>query len=170
MLLVLLGLIGILRTEQTTEGFLFFIGLGSLVLGIMILQGTLTLRAKSSRFWIANLVLTVLALGVNFVWFADIHSVRETFRGGFAYWAVLLTGLMSYASMILTWLGQKEAEQAKNAPAQEENKTGTADELLPEDAAVFTPVIQMSPSAPAAESGSYTDALNSINSDDSEDA
>ena len=174
-LLVLLGIIGMLRTQQTTDAFLFFMGLGTLILGIMLLQNTLTLRAANAdrRFWIACLVLTVISLGLNFFWLSNISSARDAFQGRFVYISVLLTSLMSIAGLVLTEL----AKRVKTAPASApKGKKGSDAPVDPE--AAFTPVPSDAPDYtldedkpdssevfPAA-SGNYFDSLNAINSDE----
>ena len=122
-LLLVMGCIGLLRTEAMVADFQGYLGFAALLSGVLMLQGTVQLRVLGNRLWIPDLVLTALCLTGSALVLADARPVLEAIQG-FAYWVLLITGALSLVSLLFSSIGvfgeKKRVEKAEKAQAEQE--------------------------------------------------
>ena len=126
-LLLILGACGLFRAEDMAERLEYYIGLASLVLAVVILQGTVQLWAMKSKVWGLDLLLTILSLTGSILVLAGVKPVLEAVPS-LPYWTLFLVGVFSLVSLLCVWVGfkvidrrvaKKQAEyEAKQAAQQ----------------------------------------------------
>ena len=122
-LLVLMGLIGLIRINDVTANFEFFTGLVSLILGVLVLQGTVQMKVLDYPIWILNLVISLASIAGAFCVLSGITIITGKIAG-FSSWVLLICGCACLFSM-LTWIcillaGRREKKmEAEKAAAAE---------------------------------------------------
>ena len=134
-LLLLLGICGLLRAQELTGHFDVFLTMLALVLGVLILQGTVQIFLLKNRLWILNLILTVVSIGGAVLGLADIRIVTQRIVG-FSYWVLMIVGAASLISLMLTvivvWYDRRKTQRQKTRAQEnsaEQEKQGV-DTLL----------------------------------------
>jgi len=105
-MLLILGICGLIRVEELAEGFEFYMGLIALILGVIVLQGTVQMRVLQNKLWYIDLVLTALTLIGAVIVLANVKPVLNAVKG-FTYWVLLIAGIASLVSLLLTTIGVK---------------------------------------------------------------
>ena len=103
---ILLGCIGLIRTENIIQGITGYMGMISMVLGIVILQGMVQLRVLRNPLWIAELILAVVSLTGSLFVLLDVTVVSNVIDG-FSFWVFMIVGGLSLISLLLVWIGIK---------------------------------------------------------------
>ena len=123
-LLVLMGLIGLIRINDVTANFEFFTGLVSLILGVLVLQGTVQMKVLDYPIWILNLVISLGSIASAFCVLSGITIITGKIAG-FSSWVLLICGCACLFSMLVTWIcillaGRREKKmEAEKAAAAE---------------------------------------------------
>jgi flagellar biosynthesis GTPase FlhF len=123
-LLVLMGLIGLIRINDVTANFEFFTGLVSLILGVLVLQGTVQMKVLDYPIWILNLVISLASIAGAFCVLSGITIITGKIAG-FSSWVLLICGCACLFSMLVTWIcillaGRREKKmEAEKAAAAE---------------------------------------------------
>ncbi len=109
-LLLVLGCCGIVRVQELADRFEIYAGLCALVLSAFILQGAVQMKIMKRGSWIAELVLTVLALvGSTFI-LAGVKLIDRI--KGFSAWVLVIAGIFSLISLLIVALGLHNAKRA----------------------------------------------------------
>ena len=123
-LLVLMGLIGLIRINDVTANFEFFTGLVSLILGVLVLQGTVQMKVLDYPVWILNLVISLASIAGAFCVLSGITVITGKIAG-FSSWILLICGCACLFSMLVTWIcillaarREKKMEAEKAAAAE----------------------------------------------------
>lgn len=138
-LLVLLGIIGLMRSAELSSHFDLYAGLFSLVLGILTLQGTVQVKVLNYAIWMINLVLTIACLAGAFCVLSGITTVTGLIAG-FPNWLLLISGASCLFSLLTTWIcillaGRREKKLLKEAEAMKEEEARKAEQERAEAAA-----------------------------------
>jgi len=131
-MLILSGIIGLVRINDLTANFELYGGALSLILSVLVLQGTVQMRVLDYAVWVLNLVVTLGCVAGAFCVLAGFTAVTGLVQG-FASWVLLICGCASIVSLLVTWLcillagrrdkklqKEKEEEAAAQAAAQAE--------------------------------------------------
>ena len=125
--LLILGICGLLRVNDLARDFETYLGLVVLILGVVILQGTVQLRVLNNVMWIVELILTVVTLFGAIVILANIKAVMNAIDG-FTYWVLIVAGAASVVSLIISSLGvHRNKKKESKAQAAAENGAGEAE-------------------------------------------
>ncbi len=123
-LLVLMGLIGLIRINEVTANFEIYTGLVSLILGVLVLQGTVQMKVLDYPVWILNLVISLASIAGAFCVLSDITVITGKIAG-FSNWILLICGCACLFSMLVTWIcillaarREKKMEAEKAAAAE----------------------------------------------------
>ena len=121
-MLILAGIIGLIRIGDLTANFEMFAAAFSLVLGVLILQGTVQIKVLDYAAWILTLILTIACLAGAFCVLAGVKPVTNLIAG-FSSWLLLICGGSCLFSMIVTWIcillaGRREKKLAKEKEEQ----------------------------------------------------
>ena len=121
-MLILAGIIGLIRIGDLTANFEMFAAAFSLVLGVLILQGTVQIKVLDYAAWILTLILTIACLAGAFCVLAGVKPVTNLVAG-FSSWLLLICGGSCLFSMIVTWIcillaGRREKKLAKEKEEQ----------------------------------------------------
>lgn len=121
-MLILAGIIGLIRIGDLTANFEMFAAAFSLVLGVLILQGTVQIKVLDYAAWILTLILTIACLAGSFCVLAGVKPVTNLVAG-FSSWLLLICGGSCLFSMIVTWIcillaGRREKKLAKEKEEQ----------------------------------------------------
>lgn len=124
-LLVMFGCIGFLRIDSLTSSFGIYMGMLSLILAVLTLQGTVQMKVLDYAVWILNLILTIVCLAGSFCVLAEIKAITDLVNG-FSGWVLLINGICCLFSLIVTWIcimlaGRREKKALKEEqekPAQ----------------------------------------------------
>ena len=111
--LIILGSIGLVRASELENRLTFSIGIVSLVLCINMLQSFVQLYIVKNKLWIVELVLTVISLLASVVILVDAMFILDNIVN-FPYWVLLCTGAFSLISLLILWLGLKNASKSDN--------------------------------------------------------
>ena len=123
-LLVLMGLIGLIRINDVTANFEIYTGLVSLILGVLVLQGTVQMKVLDYPVWILNLVISIASIAGAFCVLSKITAITGIVAG-FSSWILLICGCACLFSMLVTWIcillaGRREKKmEAEKAAAAE---------------------------------------------------
>ena len=90
-MLILAGIIGLIRIGDLTANFEMFAAAFSLVLGVLILQGTVQIKVLDYAAWILTLILTIACLAGAFCVLAGVKPVTNLVAG-FSSWLLLICG------------------------------------------------------------------------------
>ena len=102
-LLVLMGLIGLIRINEVTANFEIYTGLVSLILGVLVLQGTVQMKVLDYPVWILNLVISLASIAGAFCVLSGITVITGKIAG-FSSWILLICGCACLFSMLVTWI------------------------------------------------------------------
>lgn len=102
-LLVMFGCIGFLRIDSLTSNFGIYMGMLSLILAVLTLQGTVQMKVLDYAVWILNLILTIVCLAGSFCVLAEIKAITDLVNG-FSGWVLLINGICCLFSLIVTWI------------------------------------------------------------------
>ena len=121
-MLILAGIIGLIRIGDLTANFEMFAAAFSLVLGVLILQGTVQIKVLDYAAWILTLVLTIACLAGAFCVLAGVTPITNLVAG-FSSWLLLICGGSCLFSMVVTWIcillaGRREKKLAKEKEEQ----------------------------------------------------
>ena len=123
-LLILMGLIGLIRINDVTTNFEIYTGLVSLILGVLVLQGTVQMKVLDYPIWILNLVISLASIAGAFCVLSGVTVITEKIAG-FSSWILLICGCACLFSMLVTWIcimlaGRREKKlEAEKAAAAE---------------------------------------------------
>lgn len=123
-LLVLMGLIGLIRINDVTANFEVYTGLVSLILGVLVLQGTVQMKVLDYPVWVLSLVISIASIAGAFCVLSKITIITEKIAG-FSSWILLICGCACLFSMLVTWIcimlaGRREKKmEAEKAAAAE---------------------------------------------------
>ena len=123
-LLVLMGLIGLIRINEVTANFEIYTGLVSLILGVLVLQGTVQMKVLDYPVWILNLVISLARIAGAFCVLSGI-TVTTGQIAGFSSWILLICGRACRFRLLGTWIcillaarREKKMEAEKAAAAE----------------------------------------------------
>ena len=102
-LLILVGVIGLIRIKDLTSHFEIYTGLMSLILGVLVLQGTVQMKVLDYPVWILNLIISIACLGGAFCVLSGITLITERI-GEFSSWVLLVCGAACLFSLFVTWI------------------------------------------------------------------
>ena len=128
-MLVLMGIIGLIRLDNLTANFIIYTGMLSLVLGVLVLQGTVQIKVLDYPVWILGLILTIICLAGAICVLLELTAVTNLVQG-FSNWVLLFCGSCCLFSMLLTWIcillagrrEKKEAEAKESEGAKEQQE------------------------------------------------
>ena len=127
-MLVLMGIIGLIRLENLTANFIIYTGMLSLVLGVLVLQGTVQIKVLDYPIWILGLILTIVCIAGAICVLLELTVVTNLVEG-FSNWILLFCGSCCLFSMLMTWIcillagrREKKAEAAKEAETAKEQQ------------------------------------------------
>jgi len=146
--LLVLGIVGLIKADALAAGLTVCIGLVTLILAVVILQGFVQLRVVGHHLCVVELILTLLSLVGSVLVLLGVKPVFKAIEG-FPYWVLTLVGIFSLLSILFVWAGLKYSNRRideEPEPAYE-----------PEPAPVFTPEEPPVSSAPPAEEPVFTD-------------
>ena len=120
-MLVLMGIIGLIRLDDLTANFVIYTGMLSLVLGVLVLQGTVQIKVLDYPVWILDLILTIGCLAGAICVLLELTAVTNLVQG-FSNWVLLVCGSCCLFSMLMTWIcillaarREKKAEEASES-------------------------------------------------------
>lgn len=122
-MLVLMGIIGLIRLDNLTTNFIIYTGMLSLVLGVLVLQGTVQIKVLDYPVWILGLILTIICLAGAICVLLELTAVTNLVEG-FSNWVLLFCGSCCLFSMLLTWIcillaGRREKKEAEAKESEE---------------------------------------------------
>ena len=133
-LLILMGLIGLIRINDITANFEIYTGVLSLILGVLVLQGTVQMRVLDYPVWVLTLVISLACLIGSFCVLSGVTAVTDRIQN-FSSWVLLICGAACLFSMLVTWIcivlagkREKKREAEKEAAAQREAEERAAAE------------------------------------------
>ena len=119
-----MGLIGLIRINEVTANFEIYTGLVSLILGVLVLQGTVQMKVLDYPVWILNLVISLASIAGAFCVLSGITVITGKIAG-FSNWILLICGCACLFSMLVTWIcillaarREKKMEAEKAAAAE----------------------------------------------------
>lgn len=127
-LLILIGIIGLIRINDLTSNFEIYTGVLSLILGVLILQGTVQMKVLDYPVWVLTLVISLICLIGAFCVLTGVTAVTGRIAD-FSSWVLLICGATCLFSMLATWIcillagkREKKREAEKEAAAQREEE------------------------------------------------
>ena len=131
-LLVLMGIIGLIRFFNDTATTEIYTGMLSLVLGVLVLQGTVQIKVLDYPVWILDLILTIVCLAGAICVLLEFTAVTNLVEG-FSSWVLLVCGSCCLFSMLMTWIcillaarREEKAEEAQDSEGERTCRTGSA--------------------------------------------
>ena len=124
--LILLGCSGLIRADKVIGGITGYMGMISMVLGIVILQGMVQLKALKNPVWVVELVLAIVSLVSSFLTLLDIDAINNTIEN-FGCLVLMIVGILSLMSLFLVWIGLKRYNK-KNEKAEDVTRQEITDE------------------------------------------
>ena len=118
-MLLLLGCCALLRVGELAEDFEIYMGITSLFLAVLILQGTVQMRVLQNKLWMVNMALTVISIVSSVLVLADVRAVTGSVSG-FTWWVLLLVGAACLLSLLLTTLGVRHERRKAEKQVQSE--------------------------------------------------
>ncbi|MBQ8053767.1 MAG: hypothetical protein IJ198_08215 [Lachnospiraceae bacterium] len=155
-MLVLMGIIGLIRIPDLTANFEIYTGLLSMILGVLVLQGTVQIKVLDYPVWILNLILTFICIAGAICVLLEARFITDRLQG-FSNWTLLACGACCLFSMLMTWIciilagrRDKKAAESKDSDAEQKPVSGvTAEPTVQPSPAVVTPSEPAAPTAPA---------------------
>jgi len=122
-MLVLMGIIGLIRIPDLTAHFDIYTGMLSMILGVLILQGTVQIKVLDYPVWVLNLILTIGCIAGAICVLLEAKMITDRVVG-FANWTLLICGACCLFSMLVTWIcimlaARRDKKAAEAAQAQE---------------------------------------------------
>lgn len=105
-LIVILGGCALARAGQLTAQIAAFVGLLVLSVAVVMLQQAMQLHIMRKKVWIVVLVISLVTLLSSVLLLFDIHSVTGKING-FAYWVLLVAGVLTLLCMLISGIGVK---------------------------------------------------------------
>lgn len=127
-LIVILGGCALTRAEQLTAQIAVFVGLLVLAVAVVMLQQALQLHIMRKKAWIAVLVISLFTLLSSVLLLFDLRSVTGNVDG-FAYWALLVAGVLTLLCMLISDIGVRiflHQERDEYAQMQKEQQLAFA--------------------------------------------
>ena len=119
-LLILVGFIGLIRIKDVTGNFEIYTGMMSLILGVLVLQGTVQMKILDYPVWILNLVISLICIVGAVAVLTGFNLVTDKVAG-FPSWVLLIAGIASLFSMFVTFICIKlAARREKKIQAEQE--------------------------------------------------
>ena len=119
-LLILVGFIGLIRIKDVTGNFEIYTGMMSLILGVLVLQGTVQMKILDYPVWILNLVISLICIA-GAVAVLTVFNLVTYKVAGFPSWVLLIAGIASLFSMFVTFICIKlAARREKKIQAEQE--------------------------------------------------
>ena len=155
-MLVLMGIIGLIRIPDLTAHFDIYTGLLSMILGVLILQGTVQIKVLDYPVWVLNLILTIGCIAGAVCVLLEARGITDRVVG-FANWTLLICGACCLFSMLMTWIcimlaarRDKKAAEAQESGAAQTPATGASPEPSYQPApAAEAPAAPAEPTGPA---------------------
>ena len=105
-LIVILGGCALARAEQLTAQIAVFVGLLVLAVSVVMLQQAMQLHIMRKKVWIVVLVISLVTLLASVLLLFDIRAVTGKIDG-FAYWILLIAGVLTLLCMLISGIGVK---------------------------------------------------------------
>lgn len=105
-LVVILGGCALARSGQLTGQIAVFVGLLVLSVAVVMLQQAMQLHIMHKKVWPVVLGLALVTLLASVLLLFDIRSVTEKVSG-FAYWVLLIAGVLTLLCMLISGIGVK---------------------------------------------------------------
>ena len=105
-LIVILGVCALARSGQLTAQIAVFVGLLVLSVAVVMLQQAMQLHIMRKKVWIVVLVISLVTLLASVLLLFDIHAVTGKIDG-FAYWVLLIAGVLTLLCMLISGIGVK---------------------------------------------------------------
>ena len=105
-LIVILGGCALARSGQLTAQLAVFVGLLVLSVAVVMLQQAMQLHIMRKKVWIVVLVISLVTLLASVLLLFDIHAVTGKIDG-FAYWVLLIAGVLTLLCMLISGIGVK---------------------------------------------------------------
>lgn len=113
-LLCLLGCSGLLRAEDLVGNMITYMGFITMALGVIILQGMIQLKAMNRPLWVVELIFAILSLCASLIVLGNITFITDRIDH-FAYWCLMIVGVLSLISLFMVWIGIKQNDRKANA-------------------------------------------------------
>lgn len=105
-LIVILGGCALARSTQLTTQIAVFVGLLVLSVAVVMLQQAMQLHIMRKKVWIVVLVIALVTLLSSVLLLFDIRAVTGKIDG-FAYWILLIAGVLTLLCMLISGIGVK---------------------------------------------------------------
>lgn len=105
-LVVILGGCALARSGQLTGQIAVFVGLLVLSVAVVMLQQAMQLHIMHKKVWPVVLVIALVTLLASVLLLFDIRSVTDKVSG-FAYWVLLVAGILTLLCMLISGIGVK---------------------------------------------------------------
>lgn len=105
-LVVILGGCALARSGQLTGQIAVFVGLLVLSVAVVMLQQAMQLHIMHKKVWPVVLVIALVTLLASVLLLFDSRSVTDKVSG-FAYWVLLVAGILTLLCMLISGIGVK---------------------------------------------------------------
>lgn len=105
-LIVILGGCALARAVQLTTQIAVFVGLLVLSVAVVMLQQAMQLHIMRKKVWVVVLVIALVTLLASVLLLFDISAVTGNVAG-FAYWVLLVAGVLTLLCMLISGIGVK---------------------------------------------------------------
>ena len=105
-LIVILGGCALARAGQLTDQIGVFVGLLVLAVAVVMLQQAMQLHIVRKKVWIVVLVISLVTLLASVLLLFDIRALTGRING-FAYWILLISGVLTLLCMLISCIGVK---------------------------------------------------------------
>ena len=164
-MLVLMGIIGLIRLDSLTTNFVIYTGILSLVLSVLVLQGTVQIKVLDYPVWILGLLLTIVCIAGAICVLLELTAVTNLVEG-FSNWTLLTCGSCCLFSMLMTWIcillaarREKKSEKEKDSektPEQQEPAVQAPPQTAYQQAPAADPASSAEPAATAEPAAQYS--------------
>ena len=111
--LIFTGCVGLIKANDIIGNLSGCIGMISLILGILILQGMVQLKAMNTRLWIVEAVLSVVTLCGSSLTLIGFSPLEDAIYG-FDYYVFTISGVLSLVSFFIVWSVLKVEKRKEN--------------------------------------------------------
>ena len=115
--LIFTGCVGFIKANDIIRNLSGCIGRISLILGILILQGMVQLKAMNTRLWIVEAVLSVVTLCGSLLTLIGFSPLEDAIYG-FDYYVFTIAGVLSLVSFFIVWSVLKVEKRKENKTIQ----------------------------------------------------
>lgn len=105
-LIVILGGCALARAGQLTAQIAAFVGLLVLSVSVVMLQQAMQLHIMRKKVWTVVLAISLVTLLASVLLLFDISSISGKVEG-FAYWVLLIAGVLTLLCMVISGIGVK---------------------------------------------------------------